>query len=107
MIITRVGVLIGTFLKNINQKVMTRIEIRDIKDEPVDLYSPSSEFLGTLDNQLQFNDVRVQIKRSQQKGYYIKFRDECIPIDSNGELLNYPRGLFDMNLDMLNYLLDI
>ena len=48
-----------------------------------------------FENILQFLDVRVQIMEQKLHNYYIKIGNEEYEIDSNGRVINYPKGLFD------------
>jgi len=71
------------------------VVLKMIKMPTVDLYSPDSEFLGTI-NEYEFYDVRVQIKKQKLDGYYVVFQEEKVKIDKNGKF--YPpkqRGMFD------------
>lgn len=72
------------------------IEIRNIKDRPVELYSPKNELIGTIDNVLSFDDVRLQIKEKELSGYYVIFKGEKIGINKNGRVDGiWPIGFFD------------
>lgn len=75
---------------------MERIEIRNLRDNPVELWNPEDQNVGTIDNILDFYDVRVQIKNLKLSGYYFAFDGETIKIDENGECERYPEGFFDM-----------
>lgn len=70
------------------------IEVKKIKIPLVELFDNEGNHLGEV-NEYQFLDIRVQIKKAQQSGYYAVFDGEKIHIDRNGELENYPDGMFD------------
>ena len=36
----------------------------------IDLYDPEDNYLGTTNNELSFNDFRLQIIKENKKGYY-------------------------------------
>lgn len=75
--------------------------IREIKNKSCQLYDPNDNLIGEFDSDLIFNDIRIQIKEQQLKGYYLIFEDKKIKIDSNGNLASYPNGLFDTYIDQL------
>jgi hypothetical protein len=70
------------------------IHINKITPPTLDIYDPSGNLLGTV-NEYEFLDIRVQIKKEQISGYYLIFNDKKVRIDKNGELEEYPPGLLD------------
>jgi hypothetical protein len=82
------------------------IRKNNIKDEPCELYNPDGGFMWTLNSELEFNDVRIQIKNQKLKGYYISFKGQRYEIDSDGRLPIYrPSGLFDTASNQMRALL--
>lgn len=81
------------------------VRINKIEDVSVELYSPDNKLIGTIENILQFLDVRVQIMEQKLDNYYIKIGNEEYEIDSNGRVINYPKGLFDTMDKFLDKLL--
>ena len=73
------------------------IKIREIEDLPAELYSPQNKLIGTIKNQLQFNDIRLQIASQKLEGYYIMFKGFKIKINSVGKCIPYYDRLFDIN----------
>ena len=61
------------------------------------LYSPSSEDLGTIENELQLFDIQIQICRENATGYYIIWKDQKIVIRPNGECSSWPNGWCDQS----------
>ena len=61
------------------------------------LYSPSGEALGTIENELQLNDIQIQICRENATGYYIIWNDEKIDISPNGEFSCWPENWCDQS----------
>lgn len=61
------------------------------------LYSPSGEDLGTIENELQLNDIQIQICRESATGYYIIWKDQKIDIRPNGECSSWPNGWCDQS----------
>lgn len=56
-------------------------------------------------NEYEFNDLRLQIKREKAEGWSVEFDDVMIPIEFDGRLYYWPKGLFDLfiaQLDELN-----
>ncbi len=76
------------------------VKINQLKDKPCELYSPYG-FVGILETELQFTDVRVQIMKQKLSGYYIMLDGEKIIIDSDGRIENWLDGLFDVNTNLL------
>ena len=74
---------------------MSKIKINEVKDISCDLYDDEGVFVGIITNILKFNDVRIQISKQKLTGCYIVFNGNKIDIDKNGELRDYPNGLFD------------
>lgn len=61
------------------------IEIKNIKEESVSLYDKFENYLGEIESNIQFSDVRNQIKKKNLHGYYIVKKDGTkIDIDNNG-----------------------
>lgn len=79
------------------------IPIIKITPPTVELYDPNDKFVRTI-NEYELLAIRVHIKKSGLSGYYIKFNQQNIRIDRNGELEEYPKGLLDT---MSNYLLQL
>lgn len=72
------------------------IQLREIKDQMVDIYAPDGTLLGRTDNLLSFTDLRIQIMEAKVYGYYIMFEGQKVYIDENGRLPEWPKGLFDI-----------
>lgn len=86
---------------------MNKIEIRCIRNKPVKIFNPDGTLLCETDNDLQFNDIRIQIKDQKLEGYYLEFEGERSNIDSDGGVCNWMKGLFSTSTDQLNYLFGI
>lgn len=71
------------------------IQINKITPPTLEVYEPSGNLLGTV-NEYEFLDIRVQIKKAQIFGYYLLFNDKKVRIDKDGELEEYPFGLLDI-----------
>ena len=71
------------------------IEIRNLKEEPCDLYGPDGQFIGTIETELDFSDIRLQIQEQHANGYFIRFRGKDYAINNKGVLENWPSGLFE------------
>lgn len=83
------------------------ITINTFTENTVNLYDPNNKLLGNIDNLLTFSDVRAQIKEQGLSGYYIIYKNQTIGIDRNGELEDWPIGLFDTYTDILFRLIQI
>lgn len=71
------------------------IKINKIVPPKAELFNPKNESLGFVENELEFNDVRIQIMRNSLVGYYFKFNEHIIPIKSSGEINDWVGGFYD------------
>lgn len=65
------------------------------EDKPVPLYNHHDELLGFVWNEIEFNDIRIQIKSQNVKGYYFVYNERKIEIDPDGNIDKWPDGFFD------------
>lgn len=72
------------------------IYVRRIRSERCDLYSPKEEIIGSIFNEYELNDVRIQVAKKQVEGYYIMWKEHKIPIEKDGRIENWPEGFYDM-----------
>lgn len=61
------------------------------------------DFFATV-NEYELNDIRIQIKETGAENFSVIFKDEHIPINSDGTLSSWPPGLFDLMADQLDKL---
>jgi predicted ATPase len=54
-------------------------------------------FVGTIENELQFNDVQIQIAKEKAEGYYIEWKGHRIDLDSKGTPSCWPLGWLDQS----------
>ena len=66
-------------------------------------YGPSGDYLGCTNQEIVFNDFRVQIKKAQATGYYMVYEGVTIPFDRNGTPKEFPEP-FELNI---GYLLEL
>ena len=66
----------------------------------VDFYNPNGDYIGSTNNELVFNEFRVQIKKAQASGYYMMYKGNKIPIDRNGTPKEFPEP-FELNVTYL------
>ena len=71
------------------------IVVNNFQEDPAILYSPKGVKVGTIYNSDALVSVRAQIKEQQAEGYYLKYNDDVINIDKNGNLSKYPKGFFE------------
>jgi predicted ATPase len=76
------------------------VHINHIQEPVVPLYGPEG-LIGYIKNQLEFADVRGQIKTQRLQGYYFIFNDERIDIDEYGNCSKWPKGFYDQIDDLL------
>jgi len=68
------------------------------------VYNPDNTLLGEV-NEYEFNDIRIQIREQGLSGYYAKFGEDILKIDSKGRGDNWLLGMFDLFETQLNQLL--
>lgn len=93
------------------------IKINDIFDNCVAfLFDPNDNYVGTINSNIQLDDVRIQIKREKVSGYYLKFpKDfddgekhyETVEISDEGLFDHYPKDFFNLNDMQLEDLLGL
>lgn len=56
------------------------------------------QFIGEINSYLELTDVRIQIMEQKLEGYYIYWHAQkrVIPIDSRGNLCEWPKGFYDL-----------
>lgn len=82
------------------------VKLNKIEPQIVEVYHVEEGLIGKL-NQYEFNDLRVQICREQVIGYFVFFNERSYPIDANGRISGWPKGLFDLFDEQLEQLLTI
>lgn len=82
-----------------------KIKIKVINPEVVEVFSSDGTSCGHL-NELEFLDLRCQIKKYKAKGFYIYNNGNKIFINSNGLFSEYV-PIFTDSIYKYNYLLNI
>ena len=59
-----------------------------------------------LNNEIELMHVQIQIAENKLDGYSIKWRDQEIPIDTTGNLLKWPKGMYDQSTNLMRRLLN-
>ena len=78
-----------------NKKVMT-ITIERYEVPKVDMFKTTGEFVGVINNEHEFNKVRIQIVRElAHEDYYFMWGELKITLDQDGNMSSFPRGLYD------------
>lgn len=79
------------------------VEIKNIEELPCRLTYDDvkegvtfREYVGTIYNQLQLNDVRLQIQRFGVEGYGIEFLGQWVAINKYGMIPDWPKDLFSL-----------
>lgn len=65
------------------------------------LYSPEGEYLFTIYNEWQLNDVRLQIAKQNLEGYYLIWKKERININKWGDCDNWHKGFYDLKFNQI------
>jgi hypothetical protein len=97
----------GLILMNKDYSKDIEVEVKRISAERCDLYSSKNELLGTLFNEYELNHVRIQIAQKKLEGYYVKWKDQTIPILSNGKIAHWPSGFYDLQEKQLSELFEL
>lgn len=83
------------------------IKINPYVHERVGLYNPDDEYIGSIGNDIELNDVRIQIAQQKLEGYYIMFKDKRINLLPEGSCDSWPIGFFDKDLGQMATLIKI
>ncbi len=84
---------------------MSKIKIKVITPETVEVFNPDGTSWGKL-NEIEFLDLRCQIKKYKAKGFYIYYNGDKVLINTNGMLSTYVPIFID-SIYKYNYLLGI
>lgn len=73
----------------------TSLNCKPIKIEPptYEIRDPNDEVY--ILNEYELLELRVQIKRKSEEGWYVIFDNQVIPIDIDGKISEWPPGLCD------------
>lgn len=69
--------------------------IKRYEQPKVDLYDDKGEFVGVVNNHTELMMVIIQLVENNLTGYYIMWGDKQIHISDDGNLSEFPRGLYD------------
>lgn len=83
--------------------MISKIKIKTILPETVEVFSEKGNSLGKL-NEMEFLDLRCQIKKYKIRGFYIYYDAEKIYIKKDGLLSKYV-PIFVDSIYKYNYLL--
>lgn len=86
----------GFILMNQDYSMDAEINLKRIPAERCDLYNRNGELIGTLYNEFELNHVRIQIAKDKLPGYYVKWKDQTIPIEIDGSIKEWPAGFHDL-----------
>lgn len=79
------------------------IKVNKYKVQTVEHFDDNENSLGFL-NEHESTDLRCQIAAHQADGYYLVFNGIKIPIQHDGRIENWPKGLYDTNQILLSRL---
>lgn len=92
-------------ISEFNKIKMSRIRIKVIEPEVVEVFGPEGSSCGKL-NEIEFLDLRCQIKKYKAKGFYIYYNGDKVMINTDGMLSAYVPIFID-SVYKYNYLLGI
>lgn len=84
---------------------MSKIKIKVIPPETIEVFNPDGTSWGKL-NEIEFLDLRCQIKKYKAKGFYIYYNGDKVLINTDGMLSTYVPIFID-SIYKYNYLLGI
>ena len=84
---------------------MSKIKIKVIPVETIEVFSPNGSSCGRL-NEIEFLDLRCQIKKHKVRGFYLYHDGKKIYINTNGFLSEWV-PIFTSSIDLYNYILGI
>lgn len=61
-----------------------KIIVNDIQEDYVTILDPKGNEVVTTNNELVYNDIRIQIARNNLNGYKVKYKDKIYEIDHYG-----------------------
>ncbi len=85
---------------HLSQKQITleEIEIKRITPEIVHWFKNDGTFLGTINNEYEFNHIRIELlKNNLTEECYFMWNDMKLTVDTDGSMSDFPFGLYDMN----------
>lgn len=70
----------------------------NVHESPVYIFKPDGTLLGVTDNELVFNDFRLQVKRKKLDGYTISMDGGLTKteVDNTGHIKKWPDNLFNI-----------
>ena len=72
------------------------ITIERYETPKVGMFKSNGEFVGVINNEHEFNKVRIQILRENVTDeYYFMWNDIKITITEQGDMSRFPFGLYD------------
>lgn len=84
---------------------MSKIKVKVITPETIEVFNSDGTSCGKL-NEIEFLDLRCQIKKYKAKGFYIYYNGDKVMINTNGMLSTYVPIFID-SVYKYNYLLGI
>lgn len=79
------------------------IKVKKYEVQTVEHFDNNGNSLGFL-NEYENVDLRCQIAEGKVNGYYLMFNGLKIPIEPNGRIINWGKGLYDTNEILLSKL---
>ena len=81
------------------------MEVKRIIPQTVEFYSVNDGFICDI-NEYEFNNIKIELKKNNEEGYFCKFNGEKVFFSKNGTF-HKPKGMFDLFDDQLDILLDL
>ena len=72
------------------------IKIERYESPKVDMFKSTGEFFGVINNEHEFNNVRIQmLKENVTNDYYFMWGEIKITVSDEGNMSSFPWGLYD------------
>lgn len=72
------------------------IKIERYESPKVDMFKSTGEFFGVINNEHEFNNVRIQmLKENVTNDYYFMWGEIKITVSDEGNMSSFPCGLYD------------
>lgn len=72
------------------------ITIERYESPKVDMFKTTGEFVGVINNEHEFNKVRIQMLKEQVTNeYYFMWNEIKITVNEQGDMSRFPLGLYD------------
>lgn len=91
-------------VRNIPSIIMDTVALKKIPEQKVSIYH-RDEFVGKA-TYIELQDLRIQIKNNEATDWKVVYDGKIIPIDTKGNVTEWPNGMFDLIDEQLDQLIN-